>query len=46
MDEAEGDRIAVSTTVRWAVGIATVGTILIGIVPEPLLRMAANAFPL
>jgi NADH-quinone oxidoreductase subunit N len=46
MDEADGDGVAMSATARWAVGIATVGTILFGIVPGPLLRMAANAFPL
>lgn len=46
MDEADGEQVAVSGTVRWAVGISAVGTVLIGIVPEPLLRMAANAFPL
>ncbi len=46
MDEAEDEQVAVSPTLRWAVGIATVGTVLLGIVPEPLLRMAANAFPL
>ena len=46
IDEAEGDQVVVSATVRWAVGIAAVATVLIGIVPGPLLRMAANAFPL
>ena len=46
MDEAKDEQVAVSATLRWAVGIATVGTVLLGIVPEPLLRMAANAFPL
>ena len=46
MDEAKDEQVAVSATVRWAVGIATVGTVLLGIVPEPLLRMAANAFSL
>jgi NADH:ubiquinone oxidoreductase subunit 2 (subunit N) len=46
MDEAKDEQVAVAATLRWAVGIATVGTVLLGIVPEPLLRMAANAFPL
>lgn len=46
MDEAEGERVSVSTALRWAVGIAVVGTILTGIVPEPLLKFAADAFPL
>jgi NADH-quinone oxidoreductase subunit N len=46
MDEAKDEEVVVSATLRWAVGIATVGTVLLGIVPEPLLRMAANAFPL
>jgi NADH-quinone oxidoreductase subunit N len=46
MDDAEGDQIVVAASLRWAVGIAAVSTIVIGIVPGPLLRMAANAFPL
>ena len=46
MDEAEGERVAVSSAGRWAVGLAVFGTILIGVFPEPLLKLAADAFPL
>ncbi len=46
MEESESDLAAPSTPVRWAVGLAVLGTVLFGILPEPLLRLAADAFPL
>lgn len=46
MDETEAEVVVVSTAARWVLAIAVVGTILIGILPAPLIDFAANAFPL
>jgi NADH-quinone oxidoreductase subunit N len=46
MDETEDEAILVSITARWVLGIAVVGTVLAGILPAPLIDLAANAFPL
>ncbi|MEE8406841.1 MAG: NADH-quinone oxidoreductase subunit N [Acidimicrobiia bacterium] len=46
MDETEDEAILVSVTARWVLGIAVVGTVLAGILPAPLIDLAANAFPL
>ncbi|MEE9177695.1 MAG: NADH-quinone oxidoreductase subunit N [Acidimicrobiia bacterium] len=46
MDETEEEAVLVSATARWVLGIAVVGTVLAGILPAPLIDMAANAFPL
>jgi NADH-quinone oxidoreductase subunit N len=46
MDETEEEAIPVSVTARWVLGIAVVGTVLAGILPAPLIDLAANAFPL
>lgn len=46
MDETEEEAIPVSVTARWVLGIAVVGTVLAGILPAPLIDLAASAFPL
>ncbi len=46
MDETEEERILVSPPARWVLAIAVVGTILAGVLPAPLIDLAANAFPL
>ena len=46
MEESEAESLGVTSAIRWAVGIAVVVTLIAGIVPEPLLDMAADAFPL
>ncbi len=46
MDETEAEEVVVSTVARWALAIAVVGTVLMGIFPAPLIDFAANAFPL
>ncbi len=46
MDETEEEAVLVSATTRWVLGIAVIGTVLAGILPAPLIDMAANAFPL
>jgi NADH:ubiquinone oxidoreductase subunit 2 (subunit N) len=46
MDETEAEEVVVSTAARWVLAIAVVGTILIGILPAPLIDFAAHAFPL
>lgn len=46
MEDSDAEGFAAPTPVKWAVGLAVAGTILIGVAPGPLLRLAANAFPL
>ncbi|MGB7860863.1 MAG: NADH-quinone oxidoreductase subunit N, partial [Acidimicrobiia bacterium] len=46
MDDPAGEPVFVARPLRWAIGLAVAGTILIGVLPEPLLNMAANAFSL
>ena len=46
MDEIEAEEVDISTAARWVLAIAVVGTILIGVLPAPLIDFAANAFPL
>jgi len=46
MDETEAEEVVVSAVARWVLAIAVVGTVLMGILPAPLIDFAANAFPL
>lgn len=46
MDDGETTEVSVPGTVRWVLAAAVFTTILWGILPGSLLRMAADAFPL
>ncbi len=46
MDEGEGERFAVVGSVRWVLGLAVLSTLVWGIFPASLLKLAANALPL
>jgi NADH-quinone oxidoreductase subunit N len=46
MNDPDRERPSVATPIKWVLGIAVVATILLGILPEPLLEFAADALPL
>jgi len=46
MDETEEGKVVVSLTARWVLTLAVAGTVLAGILPAPLIDLAADAFPL
>jgi NADH-quinone oxidoreductase subunit N len=46
MEDDEAAPVAVSTTVRWVLGIAVLATLLWGILPASLLNIVADALPL
>lgn len=46
MDEPDGEGVVVTVTTRWVLAAAVVATILIGVMPAPLIDLAADAFPL
>jgi NADH-quinone oxidoreductase subunit N len=46
MEDDEAASVAVSTTVRWVLGIAVLATLLWGVLPASLLNIVADALPL
>ena len=46
MDDVEGEGFEIPPPARWALVIATVATVLWGILPGSLLDLVANAFPI
>ena len=46
MDEGSDEGLSVIAPIRWVVGLAVAATIVWGVLPDSLLDLAANAFPL
>jgi NADH-quinone oxidoreductase subunit N len=46
MDEAEGPLVADTAPVRWVLGLSVAATLLLGVLPGPLLDLAGRALPL
>ena len=46
MNDPSEETPSVAMPIRWVLGIAVVATIVLGVLPEPLLEFAADALPL